>query len=88
MVQFVMGQLPQNEIIEGAIRREQKLVPEIVMRELIANALIHQDCAITGASVMVEIYTDRIEISDPGKPRCREIDSLTVTNLGMNGWQT
>jgi ATP-dependent DNA helicase RecG len=68
MVQFVMAQLPQNEVIEGALRREQKLVPEIVIRELIANALIHQDFSVTGASVMVEIYDDRIEISNPGEP--------------------
>src|SRR5581483_4830002 len=48
MIQFIMTQLPQNEVIEGAIRREQKLVPEIVIRELVANALIHQDFSIAG----------------------------------------
>jgi predicted HTH transcriptional regulator len=68
LVQFVMAQLPQNEVIEGALRREQKLVPEIVLRELIANALIHQDFLVSGVSVMVEIYDDRIEISNPGEP--------------------
>lgn len=68
MIQFVMGQLPQNEVIVGALRQEHKLVPEIVLRELIANALIHQDFSIKGSSVMVEIYDDRIEISNPGEP--------------------
>lgn len=68
MIEFVMAQLPQNEVIEGAIRREQKLVPEIVIRELVANALIHQDFSVSGASVMVEVYDDRIEISNPGEP--------------------
>ncbi|MFH0798655.1 MAG: hypothetical protein V2A66_00545 [Pseudomonadota bacterium] len=29
-------------------------MPEIVIRELVANALIHQDFRITGASIMVE----------------------------------
>ncbi len=38
------------------------------LRELIANALIHQDLDVSGAMVMVEIYTDRIEISNPGQP--------------------
>src|SRR5206468_7597592 len=33
-----------------------------------ANALIHQDFLITGASVMVEIYADRVEMSNPGDP--------------------
>jgi ATP-dependent DNA helicase RecG len=68
LVRFVMGQLPQNEVIEGALRKEVKLVPEIVMRELIANALIHQDLGMVGASVMVEVYNNRVEISNPGEP--------------------
>jgi ATP-dependent DNA helicase RecG len=68
LVRFVMGQLPQNEVIEDALRKEIKLVPEITIRELIANALIHQDFQVGGASVMVEIYADRIEVSNPGEP--------------------
>ena len=68
LVGFVMDQLPQNEVIEDALRKEVKLVPEIAIRELVANALIHQDLTIGGASMMVEIYTDRVEISNPGDP--------------------
>lgn len=68
LVGFVMSQLPQNEIIENALRKEVKLTPEIVIRELVANALIHQDFRITGASVMIEVYSNRVEISNPGDP--------------------
>jgi predicted HTH transcriptional regulator len=68
LVHFIMSQLPQNEVIEDALRKDVKLVPEITIRELVANALIHQDFLITGASVMIEIYTDRVEISNPGDP--------------------
>ena len=68
LVQSVMAQLPQNEVIENALRKEMKLVPEITIRELVANALIHQDFRIGGASVMVDVYTNRIEISNPGEP--------------------
>ncbi len=68
LVHFVMSQLPQNEVVEAAIRKEVKLIPEIVIRELVANALIHQDFSIGGTSMMVEIYTDRVEISNPGEP--------------------
>ena len=62
LVHYVMSKLPQNEIIEDAIRKKAKLVPEIVIRELLANALIHQDFQISGASPVVEIYSNRIEI--------------------------
>jgi len=68
LVRFVMSQLPQNEVIEDALRKEVKLVPEVPIRELVANALIHQDFRISGTSMMVEIYTDRVEISNPGEP--------------------
>jgi len=68
LIRFIMGQLPQNEVIEDALRKEVKLVPEVAIREVTANALIHQDFSMTGASVMVEIYANRVEISNPGEP--------------------
>jgi predicted HTH transcriptional regulator len=63
-----MAQLPQNEVIEDALRKEVKLIPEIVARELVANALIHQDFMVGGASIMIELYPNRLEISNPGEP--------------------
>lgn len=68
LVRFVMDQLPQNELVQDALRREAKLLPEIAIRELVANGLIHQDLSVIGASVMVEIYANRVEISNPGEP--------------------
>ena len=68
MIRFIGEQLPQNEVIEDAVRRETKLVPESVIRELVANALIHQDFEIPGTWLMIEIYSDRLEISNPGEP--------------------
>ncbi|HEY3742136.1 MAG TPA: ATP-binding protein [Bryobacteraceae bacterium] len=68
LVAFISAQLPQNEVIEDALRKEVKLVPEVMIRELVANALIHQDLTIGGSSVMIEIYLDRVEISNPGEP--------------------
>jgi predicted HTH transcriptional regulator len=40
---------------------------EIALRELIANALIHQDFSIRGSGSMIEVFRDRIEITNPGK---------------------
>ncbi len=68
LVEFINGLVPSNEVIEQALRREVKMFPEIAVRELVANALIHQDFTESGSSVMVEIYNDRMEISNPGKP--------------------
>ena len=68
LVEYVNGLVPSNEVIEQALRREVKMFPEIAVRELVANALIHQDFNESGTSVMIEIYDDRMEISNPGRP--------------------
>lgn len=68
LVNFVTGLIPHNEIIERALRREVKMFPEISVRELIANALIHQDFELRGMSVDIEIFDDRMEVSSPGTP--------------------
>lgn len=68
LIEFITGQIPRNEVIAKALRRETKMFPEIAIRELVANALIHQDFNETGTSVMIEIYSDRMEITNPGKP--------------------
>ena len=67
LVDWINGQLPANEEIGRALRLETRMYPEIAIRELVANALIHQDLSEKGFP-MVEIYSDRIEISNPGIP--------------------
>ncbi|HLH19410.1 MAG TPA: ATP-binding protein, partial [Bryobacteraceae bacterium] len=54
--------------LKDALRAEAKLIPELAIRELVANALVHQDLTMTGVSVMIEIYSNRFEISNPGEP--------------------
>lgn len=68
LIKYILDQLPRNEVIETALRQEVKMYPEKAVREFVANALIHQDFSITGAGVMIEIYKDRIEITNPGIP--------------------
>ena len=64
---FINRLLPSNEIIGQALRKTVPMYPELAIRELVANALIHQDLSITGSGPMVEIFSDRIEITNPGK---------------------
>ncbi len=67
MVSWINSQLPANEEIGQALRKDARMYPEIAIRELTANMIIHQDFAEQGFP-MVEIYADRIEISNPGQP--------------------
>ena len=68
LIAFIMALVPSNEVIEQALRRTVPMFPELAVRELVANALIHQDLFVTGAGPMLEIFDDRMEITNPGEP--------------------
>lgn len=68
LVGYVSGLLPGNEVIVHGLRRDVSTFPELAIRELVANALIHQDFLVTGAGPMVEVFDDRVEITNPGTP--------------------
>jgi predicted HTH transcriptional regulator len=68
LVTYLNDLLPANEQITQAFRTEVRVYPEIAIRELIANALIHQDFRVTGTGPIVEVFSDRIEVTNPGTP--------------------
>ena len=68
LLAWINDQLPQNEQIGQALRRKVRLYPEAAIRELVANALIHQDFNLTGTGPMVELFDTRMEITNPGLP--------------------
>lgn len=66
LVGYLNDLLPKNEHIGAALREAHPLFPELAIRELVANALIHQDMTVTGAGPQIELFQDRIEITNPG----------------------
>jgi len=68
LIDFVNSLLPTNEVIGQALRKSVPMFPELAVRELVANALIHQDFSQTGNGPMVEIFAHRMEITNPGLP--------------------
>lgn len=68
LISFINGLLPSNEVIGQALRKSVPIYPELAIRELVANALIHQDFSVGGSGPMVEIFSDRMEILNPGAP--------------------
>lgn len=65
---YILNNIPSTEYIENGIRKSKYLFPPLAIRELVANALIHQDFSISGTSPLIEIFDNRIEITNPGKP--------------------
>ena len=68
LMDFVLALIPASEPIEGATRVKKTAYPLLAIRELVANALIHQDFSVSGAGPMVEFFDNRIEITNPGAP--------------------
>ena len=66
LIDDLVALIPKSEVIEKATRKQVPLYPEIALRELIANAVIHRDYARTDSYVQVEIFDNRIEITNPG----------------------
>lgn len=67
LVGYLNDLLPKNEHIGAVLREAHPLFPELAIRELVANALIHQDMTVTGAGPQIELFSDRIEITNPGR---------------------
>ncbi|MFN9321009.1 MAG: ATP-binding protein [Chitinophagales bacterium] len=88
IIKYINDLLPSNEIIGQALRDSVSMYPEIAIRELVANAIIHQDFEQSGTGPMIEIFSDRIEISNPGLPLIttdRFIDECQSRNEDLAG---
>ncbi|MEL7610353.1 MAG: ATP-binding protein [Bacillota bacterium] len=68
LIDFVNSLLPTNEVMGKALRKDVPMYPELAVRELIANAIIHQNFFLQGTSPMIEIFDNRMEITNPGVP--------------------
>ncbi|MEK7274029.1 MAG: RNA-binding domain-containing protein, partial [Candidatus Desantisbacteria bacterium] len=69
--------LPVSESIEGFKQKRYWPITEKALREGVVNALVHRDYAISGASVRIFLFTDRLEIRSPGRPP----NSVTVEKM-------
>jgi ATP-dependent DNA helicase RecG len=65
---FIDNLIPRNEVVGKVFRKEVPMYPELAVRELVANAIIHQDFTLRGTGPMIEIFSDRMEITNPGIP--------------------
>ena len=66
LIAYLHRVLPHSEVIQQSLRKQVPVYPDIALRELLANALIHQDFSVSGAGPMVDIYADRISFTNPG----------------------
>lgn len=66
LIDFIMRNTG-TEVIDVA-RNIEPTYPRVAIREFVANALIHQDFAIDGSPITIEIFSNRLVITNPGAP--------------------
>jgi len=52
--------------IDGFIREDIPAYPDVALREVLINAIAHADYSLTGMRIMISIFSDRLEIQNPG----------------------
>ncbi len=65
----------------SSIQQNQASYPQVALRELIRNAVIHRNYEMTSSPVMVTWYSDRVEITSPGGP----YGAVTAASFGQPG---
>lgn len=67
-VEFIKVLINSEEVIDSATRTTKSKYPIPAIREIVVNALVHQDFSITGAGPVIEIFSNRIEVTNTGTP--------------------
>ncbi|KQO59962.1 ATP-binding protein [Curtobacterium sp. Leaf261] len=68
LLSWLKALLPAREKYVDGERVEEVVYSDLLLREIIGNALIHQSFLVTGAGPLVEVFSDRLEFTNPGTP--------------------
>lgn len=85
LIRYINVQVPENVHIGEALRTEVRMYPAEAIREIVANALIHQDLSSTGAGPLIEVFPRRVEVTNPGRPLIEPDRFLDLPARSRNG---
>ncbi len=69
--------LGRAESYRGLVREDRPLLPEAALREALVNAVVHRDYALTGSKVLLEVFSQRVDVSSPGTlPNHMSVESV------------
>jgi ATP-dependent DNA helicase RecG len=83
LVDYIHAQLPASEEIAAALRETTFAYPKKAIREIVGNAIVHQDLTDQGSGLTVEVYADRVEVTNPGLP-ILDVDRFIDENQSRN----
>ena len=82
---LVLEEIGYELVVIGVTRYELPRLPDVVLREAIANAVAHRSYEASGASIRIEIRPDRVTVVSPGAlPEPVTIDNIREQNAARN----
>lgn len=82
---FVMDELGTDMVVSGVNRHEVPKLPEVVIREVIANAAGHRSYEIDRVSIQIDLRPGRVEITSPGRlPEPVTLETLRSAQSARN----
>ncbi len=81
----IWEEMDKQAVVKGLQRQEETEYPSSAVREALVNAVAHRDYRLTGRSIEIRMYTDRIEITSPGGlPAHITVDNIVEEHYSRN----
>ncbi len=78
-------EMDKRAVVRGLQRHEETEYPQAPVREALVNAVAHRDYRMTGRSIEIRMYTDRLEITSPGGlPAHITLDNIVEEHYSRN----
>jgi ATP-dependent DNA helicase RecG len=84
-VDEVMSELGSELVVLGVHRYDLPRLPQVVLREAVANALAHRSYEMQGTSTRIEIHPNAVQIVSPGGlPEPVTVENIRETQAARN----
>jgi ATP-dependent DNA helicase RecG len=81
----IWEEMDKQAVVHGLQRVEETEYPATAVREALVNAVAHRDYRMSGRSVEIRMFTDRLEISSPGGlPAHITLDNIVDEHYSRN----
>lgn len=81
----IWEEMDKRAVVRGLQRVEETEYPSSAVREALVNAVAHRDYRLTGRSIEIRMYTDRLEIVSPGGlPAHITLDNIVDEHYSRN----
>jgi len=83
--ELLKNQIKKRKSSYGLPFEERSEYPEFAWQETIINAVAHRDYSVTGSSIQIRMFDDRVEIESPGRlPGTVKVENIAEERFARN----